>query len=163
MANIQLTGPKNEVMSTVDSFIGNLPEFLGALLADDRCIAAIIEFSDHRYVQFWLDSPTYFIAEVISNLNIGDSQALTEADEVALRVIGWSEPSAIERPNWFRIGTSIAEFIEIIGMTKRAVLEVLRESPPNPVSIRTFEMTRTATSPEQNHTASLRIHQLEAS
>ena len=44
MANIQLTGPKNEVMSTVDSFIGNLPEFLGALLTNDRCIVAIAEF-----------------------------------------------------------------------------------------------------------------------
>ena len=149
MANIQLTGPKIEVISTVDSFIGNLPEFLGALLTDSRCIVAIAEFSDHRYVQFWLDSPTYFIAEVISNLNIGDSLALTETDEDSLKAIGWNEPSAAERPNWYRIGTSVAYLIEIISMTKRAVLEVLRESPANTVSIRPFEMARTTKNPEQ--------------
>ena len=71
MATLQLAGDRSEMMSTVGSFVGNLPEFLGALLTDDRCIAAIAEFSDHRYVQFWLDKPSYFVAEVISNLNIG--------------------------------------------------------------------------------------------
>ncbi len=163
MATIQLTGDHAEMMTTVDSFIGNLPELLGALLTDGRCIAAIAEFSDHRYVQFWLDKPSYFVAEVISNLNIGESQALTQTEENALRAIGWNEPSVDERPNWFRIGTSITDLFGIIGMTKQAVCEVLGELPGNSVSIRTFDMPRTAEDPEESSVASPRVHELEAS
>ena len=163
MANIQLTDTNDEMTTTVDSFIGNLPEYLGALLADDRCIAAIAEFSDHRYVQFWLDRPSYFVAEVISNLNIGESLALTPAQENSLRALGWHEPSVDERPNWFQIGTSIADLFGIIGMTKRAICEVLGELPGNSVSIRTFELPRTAETPEESSVASPRVHELEVS
>ena len=142
MATVQLTGSSSPMSSTVDSFVANLPEFLGALLTDRRCIVAIAEFSDHRYVQFWLDSPSYLIAEVVSNVYIDSAFALTESDEAALRVMGWSEPAPENRPIWFRIGTSINDLIELIRMTQRAVFEVLGEVSPNAVTIRTFEMAR---------------------
>lgn len=163
MATIQLTGDRSEMMSTVGSFVGNLPEFLGALLTDDRCIAAIAEFSDHRYVQFWLDKPSYFVAEVISNLNIGDSRALTQLEEDALRAFGWNEPSVDGRPNWYRIGTSITDLFGIIDMTKQAICEVLGELPGNSVSIRTFDMPRTSEDPEESSVASTRVHEFEPS
>jgi hypothetical protein len=40
------------------------------------------------------------IAEVISNLNIGDAVALSAEDEEKLRKAGWSEPTPGPRPNW---------------------------------------------------------------
>jgi hypothetical protein len=87
-------------MSNVGSFIANLPEMLGAMAIDPRCLVAVVEFEDVRYVQYWVEPEGAVIAEVISNLNIGDAVALTSDDEDALREAGWSEPSPGPRPNW---------------------------------------------------------------
>ena len=139
MTNITLTGEDNAEVSTVGSFLGNLPEFLGALATDQRTVIAICEFEDCRYVQFWLESPDYFIAECISNLNIGDSVALTPENELALTEMGWNAPEVDGRPNWWLEGTSVADLINIIGLVARCVTEVLGETPERQVSVRTFE------------------------
>ena len=92
MGKIHVTGYANTAQSTVSSFIANLPEMLGAMAGDPRCLGAIAEFDDVRYVQFWVEPNGLVIAEVISNLNIGEAVALTLEDERILRKMGWSAP-----------------------------------------------------------------------
>jgi len=41
----------------VGSFIANLPEMLGAMVLDPRCLVAVIEFEDVRYVQYLVERP----------------------------------------------------------------------------------------------------------
>jgi hypothetical protein len=160
MAYTTLTGDDNPETSTVGSFLGNLPEFLGALAVDPRTIIAICEFEDHRYVQFWLQSPEYFVAEVISNLNIGDAVALSPEDEAALLGMGWNPPEEDGRPNWYLDGHSVADLIEIIGLTARAVTEVLGETPERTITIRTFEGQRRLDG-QPGDEDSLRVYQRE--
>ncbi len=142
MTQIQLTGEYESNTSTVGSFVANLPELLGSLLVDQRCIVAIGEFSDFRYVQFWLESTGYLVAEVISNLNIGDAVALSSEDEESLRAMGWSEPSPGPNPNWRIEGHDVADLMRIVRLTKRAIYEVLGEQPGNSLDLRTFEVSR---------------------
>jgi len=113
---------------------------LGAMAVDPRCLVAIAEFEDVRYVQFWIEPDGEIIAEVISNLNIGDAVALSAADEGLLRAMGWAEPSPGPNPNWRFEGRGVSGLIDAARMTKRAVLEVLRERPANVVTLRTWEM-----------------------
>jgi hypothetical protein len=161
MAHVQLTGHKRGVESTVGSFIANLPELLGELLVDHRCIVVIAEFVDHRYVQFRLDSPTYFVGEVISNLNISDLRALSNSDEEKLERMGWNQPQEPGRPNWFRSGSSIGDLIEVIDLTRRAVYDVLEEKPSNVVLVKTFEVTLKTPVVRRDQEEVLRVHELE--
>jgi hypothetical protein len=89
MGNVHVTGERNGVTATVGSFISNLPELLGAMALDARCLVAIAEFGDGRYVQFWVEPDGTTSAEVVSNLNIGDAVALSREDEEALFEMGW--------------------------------------------------------------------------
>lgn len=125
--------------STVGSFIANLPEMLGAMAIDPRCLMAVVEFDDVRYVQFCVAPNGDVIAEVISNLHIGDAVALTPDDEATLRAAGWSEPSPGPRPNWRYEAKDIAGIMKIVTMTRDAVYDVLRERDENPVSVRVWE------------------------
>lgn len=161
MTHVQLTGPTGGVESTVDSFIANLPELLGALLVDHRCIVVIAAFVDHRYVQFRLDSPTHFVGEVISNLYLSDLRALSNSDEEKLERMGWNRPHVPGRPNWFRSGSSIGDLIEVIDLTRRAVYDVLAEKPSNEVLVRTFEVTRNTPVVRRDHEDPFRVHELE--
>jgi len=68
------------------------------------------------------------IAEVISNLNIGDAVALTPRDEQVLRKMGWSEPSPGPNPNWRYESNDVAGLMRTVLMVRHAVYEVLRES-----------------------------------
>ena len=52
------------VVSNVRSFIANLPEMLGAMVVDPRCLVAVIEFQDVRYVQYWVGPDGEIVAEV---------------------------------------------------------------------------------------------------
>jgi hypothetical protein len=132
--------PNDEpVKSNVGSFIANLPEMLGAMAIDPRCLVAVIEFDDVRYVQFWVEPDGAVIAEVISNLNIGDAVALSTQDEERLRCAGWSEPSPGPRPNWRYEAYDIAGLMKIVAMSRDAVYDVLRERDANPVSVRIWE------------------------
>ena len=125
--------------SSVGSFIANLPEMLGAMVVDPRCLVAVIEFEDVRYVQFWVESDGAVIAEVISNLNIGDAVALRPEDEERLRSAGWSEPTPGPKPNWRFESDGRGYLVRIVSMVRDAVYDVLRERDSNPVSVRVWE------------------------
>lgn len=127
------------VPSNVGSFIANLPEMLGAMARDPRCLVAVVEFVDVRYVQFWADRDGTVIAEVISNLNIGDAVALRDEDEERLRRAGWSEPTPGPKPNWRYEANDLAGLMRIVTMSRDAVYDVLGERDANPVSVKIFE------------------------
>jgi hypothetical protein len=147
MGRVHLTGYEHSVSSTVGSFVANLPELLGSMAVDPRCLVAVAEFSDVRYVQFWVEPDGGVIAEVISNLNIGDAVALSRADEATLRDMGWCEPTPGPNPNWRYESHDVAGLMRIVAMTRRAVLEVLGERPRNVVRLRTWSMQPDPTLP----------------
>jgi hypothetical protein len=128
------------VQSTVASFLANLPEMLGAMARDPRCLVAVAEFEDVRYVQFWVEPDGEIIAEVISNLNIGDAVALSATDEELLRTMGWDEPSPGPNPNWRFEGRGPHSLMNAALLTSRAVFEVLKEKPTNVVTLKSWEM-----------------------
>jgi hypothetical protein len=142
VGNVYAGGHSQRVESYVGSFIANLPEMLGAMAADPRCLVSIIEFADFRYVQFWVEPEGLIIAEVVSNLNIGDAVVLSPEDEEKLRKAGWSEPSPGPTPNWRYEASGITGLEKIAALTCDAVYHVLRETDTNPVSVRTWEMPR---------------------
>jgi hypothetical protein len=151
------------VDSNVGSFLANLPEMLGAMAEDRRCLVSVIEFEDVRYVQFWVEADGLIIAEVVSNINIGDAVALSAEDEERLRRAGWSEPALGPTPNWRVEASGRAGVAKIVAMTRDAVYDVLRESDVNPVSVRTWEMPRRQRSSDElrerarvHHQATLR-------
>jgi hypothetical protein len=149
---------REPVRSTVGSFIANLPEMLGAMASDPRCLMAVIEFEDVRYVQFCVAPNGDVIAEVISNLNIGDAVALTPDEEEVLRTAGWSEPSPGPRPNWRYEAKDVAGLLKIVTMTRDAVYDVLRERDDNPVSVRIWEGLYKWT-PFEDAPGATRVHQ----
>ena len=142
MGSVYVSGHDQPLESYVGSFVANLPEMLGAMAADPRCLVSIIEFADFRYVQFWVEPDGLIIAEVVSNLNIGDAVALSTEDEASLRRAGWSEPSPGPTPNWRYEASGIAGLGKIAALTRDVVYHVLRETDTNPVSVRTWEMPR---------------------
>jgi hypothetical protein len=133
------------VVSNVGSFIANLPEMLGAMVVDPRCLVAVIEFEDVRYVQYWVSREGSVVAEVISNINIGDAVALSRDDEEKLRRAGWSEPSPGPRPNWRFEANDIDGVMRVVVMSRDAVYDVLGERDANPVSVRIWEGRSTET------------------
>ena len=139
MGTVHVGQHDERVVSNVGSFIANLPETLGAMMVDPRCLVAVIEFEDVRYVQYLACPQRPMIAEVISNLNIGDAIALTPADENKLRAAGWSEPSPGETPNWRFEAQDITGLMSVVTMSRDAVYDVLREHDANPVSVRIWE------------------------
>jgi hypothetical protein len=153
--------PDERVTSSVGSFIANLPELLGAMALDPRCLVAVIEFEDVRYVQYWVEPDGAVIAEVISNLNIGDAVALTPEDERALRFAGWSEPSLGPTPNWRFEADGPAGLMKVVTMSRDAVYDVLRERDTNAVSIRMWEGRRTP-SPCGDRRERTRVHHRSA-
>lgn len=146
------------VVSNVGSFIANLPEMLGAMVVDTRCLIAVIEFEDVRYVQYWVSPDGAIVAEVISNLNIGDAVALSAEDEEALRTAGWSEPSPGPKPNWRYEAHDVVGLMRIVAMSRRAVYDVLRERDENEVSVRIWEGQYTARSSVDDRAPS-RVHE----
>lgn len=151
MGTVRVGGHNERVTSNVGSFIANLPELLGAMSVDPRCLVAVIEFEDVRYVQYWVESDGKVIAEVISNLNIGDAVALTTEDEEKLRMAGWSEPSPGPRPNWRYEADGIAGLMRVVTMSRDAVYDVLRERDTNAVSVRMWEGRRRYSFGASNH------------
>jgi hypothetical protein len=158
MENIHLTGTEESAESTVGSFVGNLPELVGSMMVDPRTLVAIASFDDERYVQFWLESPRYLVAEVISNLNIGDAVALSQHDEEQLRAMGWAEPSPGPNPNWRIEGDSVRDLISMVKLTERAIYEVLGEQPNNRVRLRTFPVERAGKTTDEARN-SFRVYQ----
>jgi hypothetical protein len=145
------------VTSNVGSFIANLPEMLGAMVVDPRCLVAIVEFEDVRYVQFWVEPDGDVTAEVISNLNVGSAIALSPDDEEKLRRAGWTEPLPGPKPNWRYEARDVAGLMRIVTMTREAVYDVLGERDANTVSVRIWEGRHTQRPCDDGCTGS-RVH-----
>jgi hypothetical protein len=158
MGKMHVTGFDNTVHSSVESFIANLPEMLGSMAIDPRCLVAVCEFGDGRYVQFWVEPRGLVIAEVVSNLNIGDAVALSEDDEDALRRMGWSEPSPGPNPNWRFDAQDVSGIMRIVMMTRHAIVEILRETPSNIVNLRTWEVVRDHNRGSDDVRTTARVH-----
>jgi hypothetical protein len=158
MGKMHVTGFETAVHSSVESFIANLPEMLGSMAIDPRCLVAVCEFADGRYVQFWVEPRGLVIAEVVSNLNIGDALALSGPDEEVLRHMGWSEPSPGPNPNWRFESRDVSGLMRIVMMTRHAILEVLREVPGNSVSLRTWEIVRDNNRASDDVRTTARVH-----
>jgi hypothetical protein len=154
---VHVGGHDERVTSSVGSFIANLPEMLGAMVVDPRCLVAVIEFEDVRYVQYWVEPHGAVIAEVISNLNIGDAVALSREDEERLRIAGWSEPSPGPKPNWRFEAHDSAGLMKIVSMSRDAVYDVLRERDTNTVSVRMWE-GRSAAAPCDERREATGVH-----
>jgi hypothetical protein len=159
---VQVGGYSNRVTSTVGSFVANLPELLGAMVADPRCLVVVIEFEDVRYVQFWVEPDGKVIAEVISNLNIGDAEALSTQDEEMLRRAGWTEPSPGPRPNWRIEAHDLAGVMKAVSMSRDAVYGVLRERDANTVSVRMWEGRYSFSACSYSHVRASRSHELSS-
>jgi hypothetical protein len=138
MGNIELTGYQKGITTTVESLLANLPELLGALSNSDKNIVALAIFSDQRYVQFWSDGYGNVIGEVISNLNIGDSIALTQEAENEIAGIGFSEPVEYLNPNWTYEANDQTQLIRLFHMMNLVITAVLKEELHNPVEIQTW-------------------------
>lgn len=110
------------------------------MAVDPRCLVAVADFADGRYVQFWIQPDGDVSAEVVSNLNIGDAVALSERDEESLRAQGWREPTGGPRPNWSFDSHDVAGLIRTVSMVRHAVYEVLGERPGNSVALRSWKM-----------------------
>ena len=142
MARVHVTGERRSVTGVVHSFLSNLPEMLGAMANDPRCLVAIVEFEDGRYVQFWVEPDGALSAEVVSNLNIGDAIALTPDDETALLAMGWDPPIAPSSPNWRVETDDPVGRVHVAVLVRRAMYEVLGERPQNQVTLRSFALER---------------------
>jgi hypothetical protein len=158
MTNVHVTGGRKSdaVTSSVDSFLANLPEMLGSMKVDPRCLVAVIAFEDHRYVQFWVTSDGAVFGEVISNINIEHidaAPALTEEEEAILRAMGWRAPAPTSKPNWRFAAHDVAELIRLVAMTRTVVLDVLHESRNRRVSMRTWTMGYPYDLPLSEHVA----------
>ena len=140
MANIELTGYQNGTITSVASLLANLPELLGALSNSDKNIVTLAIFSDQRYVQFWSDGFGNVIGEVISNLNIGDSIALTTDAQKEIADNGFSEPVEYLNPNWTYEATNEMQLIRLFHMMTLVITEVLKEELHNPVEVQTWEV-----------------------
>ncbi len=144
MRRIALTGFSEGVKTSVESLAANLIELIGAMYSDGRNLIAIAEFSDHRYVQFFVAADGTVVGEVLSNLNIGEAIALSPDEEEQLREIGFHEPALDADPNWWYEARNNSEFTRLIGMVNLAVYHVLKERPENMVTLRTWAMPFTA-------------------
>ena len=143
MPRFALTGPHNGRSGTVGSFLPNLGELLGTMLTDPRgnALVAVAEFSDGRYVQFRCSPDRVLVAEVLSNLNIGEAVALSSDAEAALRKAGWNEPIQWVAPNWWTEAKTADGLLALASKTTHAVLNVLAERPENLVELRTWSWT----------------------
>lgn len=144
MGRVHVGRHDERVTSNVGSFIANLPEMLGAMAGDPRCLVAVVEFEDDRYVQYLAEADGLVIAEVISNVNIGDQVALRVEDEQRLRSAGWDEPSPGPRPNWRYEARGLSGLVRVVSMLRDAVYHVLGERDANPVSVRVWEGRHTS-------------------
>jgi hypothetical protein len=78
------------------------------------------------------------LGEVLSNLNIGDSIALTAEGECQLRNLGFSEPVEYLSPNWSYEATTLEGRNQLMSMLTFVVRRILGEGLGNPVLVRTW-------------------------
>lgn len=138
--NLTLTGYDNPVTTFVGAFLANLPELLEVMSAEPAHLVLVAEFSDGRYVQCWSDPFGNVLGEVLSNLNIGDSIALTVENENQLRNLGFSEPVEYLSPNWSYEATTPEGRNQLMSMLTFVVRRILGEGLGNPVLVRTWKI-----------------------
>ncbi len=159
--HIELTGYGAGRDTTVGSLTGNLIELLSAMRADGRSLIALAEFSDVRYVQFYVDDDGDVTGEVISNLNIGDAIALQPEDEDALRALGFNEPAYGPNPNWWIRTSTTEDFTAMTATMNAAIYNVLREAPSNVVTVSTWPASKSAGMTTDEARATFRVHARE--
>lgn len=137
-----ITGYRSPVDMRVGRFLSDLTGLLGALFVDHRCIAAVAEFNDGRYIQFWAEGGNSLISEVISNQHPNGPHVLSPDEEQRLIDLGWSEPRSKIGPNWRHEAFDVAGVIECVAMVRSATLEVLGEDRSNTVSLRSWVVIR---------------------
>jgi hypothetical protein len=136
---MQFTGSDRWERTSLSSFLGNLPELLGALAAERHAVAAIAEFEDFRYVQVLVDEG-WIEAEVISNTNVPDRNALTSSQERLLERAGWMPPGD-RSPNWLKIGFGVESIFSIATSLSDATVRILgqrKSGGGNEVRVKTF-------------------------
>jgi len=138
MSQIRLTGYPVAESITVGSLTGNLAELLFAMRQDGRSLIALCDFSDDRYVQFWLQASGRIVGEVVSNLNIETSPSLSPWAEARLREIGFHEATSGLKPNWWFESDDVDGLWRLLTMMNSAIYDVLEEGPSNQVSVRTW-------------------------
>lgn len=130
-----LTRPDTGRELTVGAFVSTLAESLNAMRMDQHSFVVVASFADHRYVQFYISDDGIVIGEVISNLNVGDLEALRPEAEDALRKLGFAEPSHFGNPNWSMTASSTSELERLRAIMETVVYEILREQPQNLVIV----------------------------
>jgi hypothetical protein len=136
---MQFTGSDRWERTSLASFIGNLPELLGALVAEGQTVAAIAEFQDFRYVQVLVDEG-WIEAEVVSNTNVPDRNALSSSQERLLERAGWTPPGD-RSPNWLKIGFGVESIFPIAASLADATVRILgqrQSGDGNEVRVKTF-------------------------
>lgn len=128
---------------TVAAFLELLPTLLGALFIDVRCLVAVVEFDDGRYVQFWAEGGTSLVAEVIANQKPPSPRVLRDVDESRLMALGWSTPGPFG-PNWRFEACDVAQVIECEVMVREVVRSVFFRGEHASVSLRSWSMFRDA-------------------
>lgn len=137
---MKTTGVTGGVQVELGSFLGNLPELLAACVDDGRCLAGIAEFDDVRYVQFVI-SESRITIEVISNLYLSESNALSIEQESLLAGSNWSAPQVGGNPNWhqsFDAPTGIFEAAVALGDACTRILGKGGGLRPEVIELRTF-------------------------
>lgn len=158
MANIELTGYRKGIKTTVESLLANLPELLGALSISGMNIVALVIFSDQRYVQFWSDGIGTVIGEVISNLNIGSSIALSPESERYLEEFGFREPVEYLNPNWTFEANNQEKLIRLVHMMILVITTVLKEDLQNQAEIQTWEVVVPMNKSREEYRSAARIY-----
>ncbi len=135
MSSTLITGSRSPVEMSVGRFVAELARLLGALFVDPRRIAAVAEFGDGRYVQFWAQDGTSLVSEVSANLHPKGPLLFSADDELRMADLGWSHPRAGNGPNWRHEVRDVAGLIACVNMVTVVVLEILGEERGNTVSL----------------------------
>ena len=143
MESTLIAGYRSPRAMTVEDLLHLLPQLLGSLFIDERCLIAVAEFDDGRYVQFWAEGGVSLVAEVIANQGSTSSRVLSDADERHLMTRGWSGPGPLG-PNWRYEARNVAQVIECVAMVRDAIRSVLRQGDDVTVSLRSWTMVRDA-------------------
>lgn len=121
--------------STVEVVMGELSRLLTTLCSQKRFQVYVVEFSDSRYVQFFIQPNRTITGEVMSTLH-GVDWALTSDDEDELRRIGFVEPREGPYPNWTYRCRDWRSRERLVSMMHLAVYQVLKEQRRNKVVVR---------------------------
>jgi len=113
--------------STVEAVMGGLSKLLTTLCSEKRFQVYVVEFSDSRYMQFFIQPNRTITGEVMSTLH-GVDWALNSDDEDELRRIGFGEPREGPYPNWTYRCRDWRSRERLVSMMHLVVYQVLKDS-----------------------------------